>query len=208
MNAILTRIQTFSPVTAFQAAFAAVSGFFSGLVGTFMSYGGMLIDGLANGIRAKIGNVMNSIRSMASSVKSAFTGAMQIHSPSRVFRSYGGFITDGLAIGVNKGVSKPIGRVGQLASSLKSRFGEKMGDLRSALSARLSASADTLSQARAEQQQAQAVGTNGAITIHFNPTINAAGGNPQQIESALQMGLREFEDLFRRMMAEQQRRAY
>ena len=208
MNAILTRIQTFSPVTAFQTAFAAVSGFFSSLVSTFMSYGGMLIDGLANGIRAKIGNVMNSIRSMASSVKSAFTGAMQIHSPSRVFRSYGGFITDGLAIGVNKGVSKPIGRVGQLASSLKSRFGEKMGDLRGALSARLSASADTLSQARAEQQQAQAVGTNGAITIHFNPTINAAGGNPQQIESALQMGLREFEDLFRRMMSEQQRRAY
>ncbi|WP_314342846.1 phage tail tape measure protein [Simonsiella muelleri] len=207
MNAILTRIQTFSPVTAFQTAFAAVSGFFSSLVSTFMSYGGMLIDGLANGIRAKIGNVLASVRSMAASVKSAFTGAMQIHSPSRVFRSYGGFITEGLAIGVNKTASKPVGKISQLAGSLKNRFTERMSGFRSDLSARLSANADALSQARTEAQVNQ-INNGGAITIHFNPTINAADSNPQQIETALQMGLREFEDLFKRMMADQQRRAY
>lgn len=201
-------ISAWSPVTAFQAAFAAVGGFFSGLVGTFMSYGGMLIDGLASGIRAKIGGVLASIQSVASSVKSAFTGAMQIHSPSRVFRSYGGFMTEGLAIGVNNGADKPIGKIAQLAGSLKSRFSNKMGDLRGNLSARLSTNAETLSQARAEQQAMQTVGANGAITINFNPTINAAGGNPQQIETALQMGLREFEDLFKRMMADRERRAY
>ena len=207
MNAILTRIQTFSPVTAFQTAFAAVSGFFSSLVSTFMSYGGMLIDGLANGIRAKIGNVLASVRSMAASVKSAFTGAMQIHSPSRVFRSYGGFMTEGLAIGLNKGSDKPIGKISQLAGSLKNRFTERMSGFRGDLSARLSANADALSQARTEAQANQ-INNGGAITIHFNPTINAADSNPQQIETALQMGLREFEDLFKRMMADQQRRAY
>ena len=207
MNAILTRIQTFSPVTAFQTAFAAVSGFFSSLVSTFMSYGGMLIDGLANGIRAKIGNVLASVRSMAASVKSAFTGAMQIHSPSRVFRSYGGFITEGLAIGVNKTASKPVGKISQLAGSLKNRFTERMSGFHGDLSARLSANADALSQARTEAQVNQ-INNGGAITIHFNPTINAADSNPQQIETALQMGLREFEDLFKRMMADQQRRAY
>ena len=207
MNAILTRIQTFSPVTAFQTAFAAVSGFFSSLVSTFMSYGGMLIDGLANGIRAKIGNVLASVRSMAASVKSAFTGAMQIHSPSRVFRSYGGFITEGLAIGVNKTASKPVGKISQLAGSLKNRFTERISGFHGDLSARLSANADALSQARTEAQVNQ-INNGGAITIHFNPTINAADSNPQQIETALQMGLREFEDLFKRMMADQQRRAY
>lgn len=207
MNAILTRIQTFSPVTAFQTAFAAVSGFFSSLVSTFMSYGGMLIDGLANGIRAKISNVLASVRSMAASVKSAFTGAMQIHSPSRVFRSYGGFITEGLAIGVNKTASKPVGKISQLAGSLKNRFTERMSGFHGDLSARLSANADALSQARTEAQVNQ-INNGGAITIHFNPTINAADSNPQQIETALQMGLREFEDLFKRMMADQQRRAY
>lgn len=200
-------ISAWSPVTAFQAAFAAVGGFFSGLVGTFMSYGGMLIDGLASGIRAKIGSVLASIQSVASSVKSAFTGAMQIHSPSRVFRAYGGFMTEGLAIGVNNGADKPIGKIAQLAGSLKSRFSEKMGDLRGNLSARLSTNAETLSQARAEAQANQ-INNGGAITINFNPTINAAGGNPQQIETALQLSLREFEDLFKRMMADRERRAY
>lgn len=207
LNAIYARIASWSPVSAFQAAFAAVGGFFSGLVGTFMSYGGMLIDGLANGIRAKIGNVLASIQSMAASVKSAFTGAMQIHSPSRVFRAYGGFMTEGLAIGVNKGASKPVGRISQLAGNLKSRFAERMNGFRSNLSARLSANADNLSQARTEAQANQ-INNGGAITIHFNPTINAQGGNPQQIETALQMGLREFEDLFKRMMSDRQRREY
>ena len=207
LNAIYMRIASWSPVSAFRTAFAAVGGFFSGLVGTFMSYGGMLIDGLANGIRAKIGNVLASVRSMAASVKSAFTGAMQIHSPSRVFRAYGGFMTEGLAIGVNKGASKPVGRISQLAGSLKSRFAERMNGFRSNLSARLSTNADALSQARTEAQANQ-INNGGAITIHFNPTINAQGGNPQQIETALQMGLREFEDLFKRMMFDRQRREY
>lgn len=210
LNAILVRIMSFSPVTAFQAAFAAVGGFFSGLVGTFMSYGGMLIDGLANGIRAKIGNAVAAVQGLAARVKGAFTGSgkgMDIHSPSRVFRAYGGFMTEGLAIGVNKGADKPIGKIRQLAGSLKDGFAERMGGFRSDLSARLSANADNLSQARAEHSQAQ-INNGGAITVHFNPTINAAGGNPQQIETALQMGLREFEDLFKRMMADRERRAY
>lgn len=221
LSNIALMILNWSPVSAFQAAFAAVSGFFSGLAATFMSYGGMLIDGLVNGIKAKIGNAVAAVQGLAARVKGAFTGSgkgMDIHSPSRVFRSYGGFITEGLAIGVGKGVDKPISKIRQLAGSLKTsfeasfsgaknRFAEKMGGFRSDLSARLSANADNLSQARAEYSQAQ-INNGGSMTIHFNPTINAAGGNPQQIETALQMGLREFEDFFKRMMADQQRRAY
>ena len=46
------------------------------------------------------------------------------------------------------------------------------------------------------------------MTINYNPTINAPGGNPQQIEAALQIGLREFEAMFRRMMDDKARRAY
>lgn len=206
ISRLSTLISTWSPVSAFQAAFAAVSGFFSGLAATFMSYGGMLIDGLVNGIKAKIGNAVAAVQGLAARVKGAFTGS-DIHSPSRVFRAYGGFMTEGLAIGVNKGADKPIGKIRQLAGSLKSRFTEKMGGFRSDLSARLSANADSLSQARAEHSQAQ-VNNGGAMTIHFNPTINAAGGDVGQIETALQIGLREFETLFQRMMADQKRRAY
>ena len=210
INAILQRIQTFNPVTAFQAAFAAVAGFFSGLANTFMSYGGMLIAGLVNGIKAKIGAAVGAVQGLAARIKGAFTSpkSMDIHSPSRVFRGYGGYITEGLALGVNSGSAQPLNRIGQLAGSLKERFAGRMRGFNSDLSARLSANADTLTQARSTAVAQSTANANSAITIHFNPTINAQGGNPQQIETALQMGLREFEDLFNRMIADHQRRKY
>ena len=206
ISAILSLIRSFNPVSAFQAAFAAVSGFFSGLVGRFAAFGGMIIDGLVNGIRAKIGAAVAAVQGLGARIKSAFTGAksMDIHSPSRVFKRYGGFIAEGLAIGVNGGAARPVGRIAQLAGSMKQRFAERMGGLRSQVSARLAAHAGSLQQAR---QEAAAQGS-GAITVHFNPTINAPGGNPAQIETALQTGLREFEQLFDRLMADRARRAY
>lgn len=207
ISAILSLIRSFNPVPAFQVAFAAVSGFFSGLVGRFAAFGGMIIDGLVNGIRAKIGAAVAAVQGLGARIKSAFTGAksMDIHSPSRVFKRYGGFITEGLAIGVNGGAARPVGRIAQLAGSMKQRFAERMGGLRSQVSARLAAHAGSLQQARQEAAAAQG---GGAITVHFNPTINAPGGNPAQIETALQTGLREFEQLFDRLMADRARRAY
>ena len=207
ISAILSLIRSFNPVPAFQVAFAAVSGFFSGLVGRFAAFGGMIIDGLVNGIRAKIGAAVAAVQGLGARIKSAFTGAksMDIHSPSRVFKRYGGFIAEGLAIGVNGGAARPVGRIAQLAGSMKQRFAERMGGLRSQVSARLAAHAGSLQQARQEAAAAQG---GGAITVHFNPTINAPGGNPAQIETALQTGLREFEQLFDRLMADRARRAY
>lgn len=207
ISAILSLIRSFNPVSAFQAAFAAVSGFFSGLVGRFAAFGGMIIDGLVNGIRAKIGAAVAAVQGLGARIKSAFTGAksMDIHSPSRLFKRYGGFIAEGLAIGVNSGAARPVGRIAQLAGSMKQRFAERMGGLRSQVSARLAAHAGSLQQARQEAAAAQG---GGAITVHFNPTINAPGGNPAQIETALQTGLREFEQLFERLMADRARRAY
>mgnify|MGYP000968577872 FL=1 len=206
ISAILSLIRSFNPVSAFQAAFAAVSGFFSGLAGRFAAFGSMIIDGLVNGIRAKIGAAVAAVQGLGARIKSAFTGAksMDMHSPSRVFKRYGGFIAEGLAIGVNGGAARPVGRIAQLAGSMKQRFAERMGGLRSQVSARLAAHAGSLQQAR---QEAAAQG-GGAITVHFNPTINAPGGNPAQIETALQTGLREFEQLFERLMADRARRAY
>ncbi|MDK4673142.1 hypothetical protein QG089_09380 [Kingella kingae] len=118
-------------------------------------------------------------------------------------------MTEGLAIGVNKGADKPIGKIRQLASNLKNRFAERMSGFRSDLSARLSANADNLSQARAEYSQAQ-FNNGGAMTIHFNPTININGGGNMsaQMQQGLQMSLYEFEKTLERVMAEKIRRAY
>lgn len=205
---ISAAIINWSPIGLFYQAFAAVLNWFGvTLPAQFTGFGSMIIDGLVNGIRAKIGAAIEAVQGLAARIKSAFTGAksMDIHSPSRVFKRYGGFITEGLAIGVNGGATRPVGRIAQLAGSMKQRFAERMGGLRSQVSARLAAHAGSLQQARQEAAAAQG---GGAITVHFNPTINAPGGNPAQIETALQTGLREFEQLFDRLMADRARRAY
>ena len=209
LSGILALIANWSPLGVFYQAFAAVMSWFGvTLPAQFTGFGSMLIDGLVNGIQAAAGRVMAAIQNLAQRAKNAFASVMDIHSPSRVFRAFGGYITQGLAIGVNQGAPLPVSRISQLAGSLKNRFAERMGGFRSDLSARLSAGADGLRQARSEQQAQQQGANSGSMVVHFSPTINAAGGNRQEIETALQMGLREFEQLFRRMMAERERRAY
>ncbi|WP_274571258.1 phage tail tape measure protein [Neisseria leonii] len=206
LNALISLIANFSPVTAFQTAFQAVWTWLSGLGATFMSYGSMMIDGLVNGIKAGIGRAVAAVQGVVSAVKSAFTSdskGMGIHSPSRVFQGYGGFMTEGLAIGVNKGAARPVQAVGAWAGRLKESFAARMGGLRADLAARISDSSADFAAARAAQNQAA-----GGMTVNFNPTINAPGGDPAQIQTALQLGLREFETLFNRMMADRERRAY
>ncbi|MDK4537915.1 phage tail tape measure protein [Kingella kingae] len=209
LSNMVALVMNWAILGAIRAILNAIAALFGGEVGRWASYGANMIDGLINGISAGIGRVVAMAQNLAARVKGAFTGAMQIHSPSRVFRSYGGFMTEGLAIGVNKGADKPIGKIRQLASNLKNRFAERMSGFRSDLSARLSANADNLSQARAEYSQAQ-FNNGGAMTIHFNPTININGGGNMsaQMQQGLQMSLYEFEKTLERVMAEKIRRAY
>ena len=127
---------------------------------------------------------------------------MDIHSPSREFLRFGGFISQGLDIGIRRTASRPIGTVGAWAGRLKDSFSNRIGQLRADVAARVSGNSAEFAQAR------QAAAASGGVTIHFNPTINAPGGDPAQIQTALQMGLREFEMLFQRMMADRERRAY
>ena len=104
---------------------------------------------------------------------------------------------EGLQIGLDKGASCPITSVANTAGRLKSGFANHMGQM----AARISSGRAAFADARSSQ-------STGGMTINYNPTINAPGGNPQQIEAALQMGLREFEAMFRRMMEDKARRAY
>ncbi|PJO78237.1 phage tail tape measure protein [Neisseria brasiliensis] len=203
--ALLNLILTFSPVTAFMTAFQAVWTWLSGLGATFMSYGSMMIDGLVNGIKAGIGRAVAAVQGVVSAVKSAFTSdrkGMGIHSPSRVFAGYGGYMTEGLAVGIKRTAGRPLQAVGAWAGRLKDGFSRRVGGMRADLAARISGSSADFAAARAAQSQA------GGITVNFNPTIHAPGGDPGQIQTALQMGLREFEMLFQRMMADRERRAY
>jgi hypothetical protein len=62
--------------------------------------GSQIMTGLKNGIMNSANAVLDGIKSVASRIKSAFTGLMGIHSPSRVFMGYG----DNIMAGLNNGL--------------------------------------------------------------------------------------------------------
>lgn len=196
---ILGLILNWSPIGAFYSAFASVLSWFGiDLPARFTEFGSNIIQGLWNGLQAKFEAVRAWLAEKAAALKNTFAGVMDIHSPSRVFRRFGGWMMEGLQIGINQGAPRPLNAIGGVASDLQQRFTNHT----SSLAASMAANSAELSAAR------QGAAAAGGITVHFSPTIHAPGGNPQQIEAALQMGLQEFETMFRRMMDDKARRAY
>ena len=195
---ISAQIINWSPLGLFYQSFASVMSWFGvQLPSSFTQFGANIIQGLWNGLKSKIESVKTWFAQQAASLKQTFAGVMGIHSPSRVFRRFGGWMMEGLQIGLDKGASRPITSVANTAGRLKSGFANHMGQM----AARISSGRAAFADARSSQ-------STGGMTINYNPTINAPVGNPQQIEAALQMGLREFEAMFRRMMEDKARRAY
>ncbi len=195
---ISAQIINWSPLGLFYQSFASVMSWFGvQLPSSFTQFGTNIIQGLWNGLKSKFEAVKAWFAEKAASLKQTFAGVMGIHSPSRVFRRFGGWMMEGLQIGLDKGAASPVASVANTAGRLKSSFAEHMGQMAARVSSGRAAFADARSSL-----------STGGMTINYNPTINAPGGNPQQIEAALQIGLREFEAMFRRMMEDKARRAY
>ena len=195
---IALQILNFSPLGLFYQIFRGVLSWFGvELPSKFSQFGVNIIQGLWNGLKSKFEAVKAWFAEKAASLKQTFAGVMGIHSPSRVFRRFGGWMMDGLQIGLDRGAASPIASMAGVAGRLKSGFANHMGQM----AARVSSGHAAFADARSSQ-------STGGMTINYNPTINAPGGNPQQIEAALQIGLREFEAMFRRMMDDKARRAY
>ncbi|PLA39997.1 phage tail tape measure protein [Neisseria sicca] len=195
---ISAQILRWSPLNLFYQVFRGVMSWFGvQLPSSFTQFGANIIQGLLNGLKSKFEAVKAWFADKAASLKQTFAGVMGIHSPSRVFRRFGGWMMDGLQIGLDRGAASPIASMAGVAGRLKSGFANHMGQM----AARVSSGRAAFADARSSQ-------STGGMTINYNPTINAPGGNPQQIEAALQIGLREFEAMFRRMMEDKERRAY
>ena len=195
---ISAQILRWSPLNLFYQVFRGVMSWFGvQLPSSFAQFGANIIQGLWNGLKSKFEAVKAWFAEKAASLKQTFAGVMGIHSPSRVFRRFGGWMMDGLQIGLDRGAASPIASMVSVAGRLKSGFANHMGQM----AARVSSGRAAFADARSSQ-------STGGMTINYNPTINAPGGNPQQIEAALQIGLREFEAMFRRMMEDKERRAY
>ena len=196
---ISATIINWSPLGLFYQAFSAVMSWFGiELPAKFTEFGSNIIQGLWNGLIAKFEAVKAWFAEKAAWFKNAFAQSNQIRSPSRVFRRFGGWMMEGLQIGINQAAPRPLAAIGSVSRGLQQRF----SDNTSSLAASMAANSAELSAAR------QGTAAAGGITVHFSPTINAPGGDAGQIQAALQMGLREFEQLFERLMADKARRAY
>jgi len=119
LGGIATLILNFSPLGLFYRAFAGLMGYFGvELPAKFSDFGGMILDGLVNGIKNKLGAVKAAISGVGDSTVGWFKEKLGIHSPSRVFAELGGFTMQGLEQGLVGGQGGPLGAVTAMAKQL------------------------------------------------------------------------------------------
>jgi len=109
LGGIAATILNFSPLGLFYRAFAGVMNYFGAeMPARFTDFGGMLIDGLVNGITNNLGRAKDAITGAGESTISWFKEKLGIHSPSRVFAQLGDFTMQGLAQGLSGGEGGPM----------------------------------------------------------------------------------------------------
>jgi hypothetical protein len=109
LGGIAATILNFSPLGLFYRAFAGVMGYLGvELPGKFTEFGGMIMQGLVNGIKNAAGAVKGAVVGAADSSINYFKEKLGIHSPSRVFAQLGDFTMQGLAQGLTGGEGGPL----------------------------------------------------------------------------------------------------
>ena len=110
-------IINWSPIGLFYAAFAKVMSWFGiELPSKFTGFGGMIIDGLVNGIKSGFNKLKTIWAEVTSYIPSYFKAEQKIRSPSRVMAGLGGHIMSGLGVGLQNGYP-----------DLKTKFADVLG---------------------------------------------------------------------------------
>lgn len=102
-------------------AFVVGSG--AELFNAAMGWAGSLIDGLTGGIAAFASRALDAVRNLGSSIANAFTGILQIGSPSKLFDDFGAFTVEGYVDGVVANDTKAFDATAGLAQSAADGFG-------------------------------------------------------------------------------------
>lgn len=199
---ITATILDWSPLGLFQQVFSTVLSWFGiDVPNKFSDFGKNMIDGLVNGIKNAWEGAKQIVSDLGEGIKGWFAEKLGIHSPSRVFKGYGVNVVEGLAIGMNKSI--PIAE--DASDNLSSAVGLNGVSHNTGLLTNYQPlnRAEVMSSATAQAQ---------GIVVHFNPTINVNGGERNgvlnQVEQGLKMSLSEFEMMLKRVLDQQQRRAY
>lgn len=199
---ITATILDWSPLGLFQQVFSTVLSWFGiGVPSKFSDFGKNMIDGLVNGIKNAWEGAKQIVSDLGEGIKGWFAEKLGIHSPSRVFKGYGVNVVEGLAIGMNKSIP--------MAEDASDNLSSAVGLNGVSHNTGLLTNYQPLN--RAEVMSSATTQAQG-ITVHFNPTINVNGGDRNgvlnQVEQGLKMSLGEFEMMLKRVLDQQQRRAY
>ncbi len=109
----------FSPMGLLYAGFAALMNWLGVSMPSQLSdIGGHMMQGLINGITAKLGAIKSTVVNAASSIATWFKEKLGIHSPSRVFAGLGGFVMAGLDQGLADNTAGPLSRISALADGM------------------------------------------------------------------------------------------
>ncbi|WP_273863097.1 phage tail tape measure protein [Pseudomonas sp. LA5] len=176
ITGIAKLILDFSPIGLFYRAFAAVMNYFGfELPAKFTELGGMMMQGLVNGITSGLGAVKNAVMGAGESAINFFKEKLDIHSPSRVFASLGEFTMQGLAIGLGKGEGSPLAQIADTAKRIASAGAVALGIGTAATPAL--ANGITFDDRPAMSAAAPAAPAGGDV---YNITINAGAGMDAQ----------------------------
>lgn len=178
LGGIAATILNFSPLGLFHRAMAGVLSYFGvDIPAKFTDFGGMLMDGLVNGITSSLGRVKDAITGAGGATIDWFKQKLGIHSPSRVFAELGGFTMQGLEKGLLSGQGGPLDAVLGLGKQLAAAGAITFGAAGSAIAMDNRPSLGSQSAPRAAQVQQAA-----PINIHV---YAAPGMDEQQLARAV-----------------------
>ncbi|WP_218165289.1 phage tail tape measure protein [Pseudomonas agarici] len=119
VKGILTVLANFSPLGLIYQAFAGVLSYLGvDMPSRFTEFGGMIIDGLINGLSNGLGMLKDTMGGISDSTIGWFKEKLGIQSPSRVFAELGGFTMAGLTRGLEGGQTGPLRAITSLSKQL------------------------------------------------------------------------------------------
>lgn len=172
-------ILNWSPIGLFYSVFAKVLSWFGiELPSKFTGFGGMIIDGLVNGIKSGFNKLKTIWAEVTSYIPSYFKAEQKIKSPSRVMAGLGGHIMGGLGLGLQQGFPE-----------LKTKFADVLGIFSPNMSGVMQKVNVAPALAKIRTSHAQPVGSSsGAITVQGDTITMHIHAQPgQSVQQIAQM---------------------
>jgi hypothetical protein len=154
----------------------SIMNWFAGLGSAFMEIGGNIIDGIIEGIKAKVTGAVDAVKNVAKNMADAFKSFWGINSPATLGIEFGGYIPEGVAIGVKDKAVKVEQATKQMSSM----------------------ASGGMSTSGTRQKS-----SSGGSGFNFNPqiTVNVNGGTVKESFSSIEQQLNLFMDEYAQKMA-------